>query len=147
MNEHQKTQLKLASWTIREPRTVIYKSLSSRRNNYYGRASRLGVPNCLTFDQLLALFNASLWKCVYCGRQLTLIRSSESEATLDHIIPMARGGQNALCNVVPCCRACNNSKENREMLSWLDEQGLSLDRFAMRYGSMWNILKSRPVRM
>ncbi len=43
--------------------------------------------------------------CYYCGRKF-----SHSELTLDHIVPLARGGFTNPGNCVPACRECNRSK-------------------------------------
>ena len=31
--------------------------------------------------------------------------------TMDHVIPVARGGRSTRGNCVPCCKECNNSKK------------------------------------
>ena len=33
------------------------------------------------------------------------------ELTLDHIIPVSRGGRSIKSNCVPCCKQCNNEKK------------------------------------
>lgn len=43
--------------------------------------------------------------CHYCGKKFPA-----GELTMDHVIPVARGGHSTRGNVVPCCRACNQSK-------------------------------------
>lgn len=43
--------------------------------------------------------------CHYCGRTF-----KPSELTMDHVIPVARGGRSERGNVVPCCKECNNDK-------------------------------------
>lgn len=43
--------------------------------------------------------------CHYCGRKVP-----QSELTMDHIVPVARGGRSTPGNVVPCCRRCNADK-------------------------------------
>ena len=47
-------------------------------------------------------------KCHYCGRAF-----APSELTMDHVIPVARGGTSDRHNVVPCCKACNSAKKAR----------------------------------
>lgn len=32
---------------------------------------------------------------------------------IDHVVPLSRGGSNALDNLVPCCTSCNSSKGAR----------------------------------
>lgn len=44
--------------------------------------------------------------CHYCGRQF-----APAELTMDHIVPVARGGRSVKGNVVPCCRECNRRKK------------------------------------
>ena len=51
--------------------------------------------------------------CGYCG-QLTPPR----ELTMDHIVPIARGGQSTRGNLVPCCKECNNAKKQLLPMEW-----------------------------
>jgi 5-methylcytosine-specific restriction endonuclease McrA len=47
-------------------------------------------------------------RCQYCGH-----RFSSSELSLDHVIPLSRGGTSHWENVVCACLACNVRKGNR----------------------------------
>lgn len=47
--------------------------------------------------------------CAYCGAAF----SDELPATLDHIMPLSKGGTHTKNNVVLCCRPCNNAKGNK----------------------------------
>ncbi len=44
--------------------------------------------------------------CHYCGGVF-----SPSSLTMDHIVPIARGGRSAKGNVVPSCKKCNTTKK------------------------------------
>ena len=44
--------------------------------------------------------------CHYCGEKF-----QPSELTMDHILPVVRGGKSGKSNCVPCCKACNNEKK------------------------------------
>ncbi|HTL12120.1 MAG TPA: HNH endonuclease [Bdellovibrionota bacterium] len=44
--------------------------------------------------------------CHYCGGEF-----AAAELTMDHIVPLARGGESKKGNVVPACRPCNQSKK------------------------------------
>jgi 5-methylcytosine-specific restriction endonuclease McrA len=46
------------------------------------------------------------YTCQYCGRQ-------DGELTMDHVLPLSRGGQTAWTNVVAACVPCNRKKANR----------------------------------
>ena len=53
--------------------------------------------------------------CYYCGRSFPA-----SELTMDHIVPIARGGKTTKGNVVPCCKDCNTRKKMQLPMEWED---------------------------
>lgn len=44
--------------------------------------------------------------CHYCG-----LNVGAANLTMDHVIPVARGGKSVRSNCVPCCKDCNNKKK------------------------------------
>jgi 5-methylcytosine-specific restriction endonuclease McrA len=44
--------------------------------------------------------------CHYCGQKF-----APKELTMDHVVPVARGGTSTPGNVVPACKDCNNKKK------------------------------------
>jgi len=44
--------------------------------------------------------------CHYCGQKF-----APDELTMDHVVPLARGGKSTRGNIVACCKACNNEKK------------------------------------
>jgi len=51
--------------------------------------------------------------CHYCGRP-----SLPKELTMDHIVPISRGGKTTKSNVVPACKECNNNKKQLLPMEW-----------------------------
>ncbi|AKJ63329.1 HNH endonuclease [Kiritimatiella glycovorans] len=45
-------------------------------------------------------------RCHYCGKTLT-----PGRLTMDHVVPVARGGKSTKGNVVPACPECNRDKK------------------------------------
>jgi 5-methylcytosine-specific restriction protein A len=43
--------------------------------------------------------------CHYCGQEFP-----PKQLTMDHRVPLARGGTSTPGNLVPCCKGCNNQK-------------------------------------
>ena len=54
-------------------------------------------------------------KCYYC--QVSL---NTSTATMDHIVPISRGGRSVRGNVVPACKECNTQKRYLTPVEWSD---------------------------
>lgn len=51
--------------------------------------------------------------CHYCGGTFP-----PDELTMDHLVPVTRGGKSTPGNVVPACRDCNNRKKYLLPLEW-----------------------------
>lgn len=43
--------------------------------------------------------------CHYCNRKVGI-----KNLTMDHVIPLSRGGRSTKGNLVPCCKQCNTAK-------------------------------------
>lgn len=52
-------------------------------------------------------------RCYYCGRAF-----APAELTMDHIVPMVRGGKSKKGNVVPACKGCNTKKKYLLPIEW-----------------------------
>lgn len=48
--------------------------------------------------------------CISCG--------SIQNQTIDHIIPISRGGSHSVGNLQTLCRSCNCSKKDKTMMEW-----------------------------
>lgn len=51
--------------------------------------------------------------CHYCGGKFP-----PSELTMDHLVPLIRGGKSAKGNLVPACKECNNKKKHMLPIEW-----------------------------
>lgn len=57
----------------------------------------------------------ALGVCHWCGG-----RFPAEELTMDHVIPLARGGKGSRNNVVPACKECNSRKKYLLPMEWED---------------------------
>jgi 5-methylcytosine-specific restriction endonuclease McrA len=55
----------------------------------------------------------ALGHCHYCGGTFT-----PEELTMDHLVPVSRGGKASRNNVVPACKECNSSKKYLLPIEW-----------------------------
>lgn len=67
-----------------------------------------------------ALRQTQWWKrriaagvCYYCRRHV-----GARVLTMDHIVPLGRGGKSIRGNVAPCCRDCNRRKKAMVPVEW-----------------------------
>lgn len=51
--------------------------------------------------------------CHYCGQTFP-----PEELTMDHLVPVVRGGKSTRGNVVPACKECNNRKKYLLPVEW-----------------------------
>ena len=52
-------------------------------------------------------------ECYYCCRSV-----GRENLTMDHVVPLIRGGKSRKGNLVPSCKECNNKKKYLLPLEW-----------------------------
>lgn len=77
-----------------------------------GRITRVAQPVIFTLEDLREwlvgesdYMGGVAWACTYCGKRLTI-----EEVEPDHRVPLSRGGENTLANLVPACNRDNKTK-------------------------------------
>lgn len=87
------------SWETRVPAVIMLKEYMRVKTGV-----RFSKSNVYLRDQYL---------CQYCGIGVT-----RKEATLDHVVPISRGGRTNFENIVTACGPCNFAKGNRVGPEW-----------------------------
>ena len=81
------------------------------RNAAYARARRTRIKlNGTYYISLKETKNLLSQKCFYC--------QSFENMTIDHVIPIDKGGRDSIGNLVPACKSCNSSKGNLFITQW-----------------------------
>ncbi|NLA76050.1 MAG: HNH endonuclease [Deltaproteobacteria bacterium] len=52
-------------------------------------------------------------RCYYCG-----LKVGAEGLTMDHVVPLIRGGKSNKGNIVPACKGCNNKKKYLLPIEW-----------------------------
>ncbi len=55
----------------------------------------------------------SIGICYYCNRKFR-----PAELTMDHLVPIVRGGKSVQGNIVPACKECNSKKKYLLPAEW-----------------------------
>lgn len=79
-------------------------------------------PSDMTDEKQRArkLRHSAWWKrktadgiCYYCRKKF-----SPEDLTMDHLIPLSRGGTSDKINIVACCKECNSKKKYMLPVEW-----------------------------
>jgi len=81
-----------------------------RWNDDVARRKSLRLKNGtfeITDKDMRGLYSSA---CTYCG--------SAEKISIDHVIPLSRGGAHGIGNLVPACLKCNLSKNAKTIMEW-----------------------------
>ncbi len=81
-------------WETRVPAVVMFKKFIKRKTS-----PRFSKYNVLLRDR---------FQCQYCG-----VSVSRDTASMDHVIPVSRGGSTSWQNIVTSCMPCNTRKGSK----------------------------------
>ena len=70
--------------------------------------------DAITLEQFKSFYSSNI--CHYCGAEI-----SGKNKTIDHKIPISKGGTNAIENLCVCCRKCNSAKKDKTEAEYLAE--------------------------
>lgn len=99
-------------------RRIKYATEYAKRNPHVAQATKVRRRAQKVANGLFR-FNSKDWKdclnrhgrrCFYCG--------SEEGLSMDHVIPLSRGGTHGPGNIVPACIPCNCQKQARTITEW-----------------------------
>lgn len=89
----------------------LYHRSKSRRRKAQQRGS---TALMLSTDQLWRRWVQFGHKCAYCG--------TGGDLQVEHVIPISKGGEHHLGNIVPACQRCNFSKGRANAEQWYRSQ-------------------------
>ena len=90
----------------------LFRKQIVQRNKLWALRQRTGgsgVKRSQWQDRLEEFNNC----CAYCLKPLG------SNAAVDHIVPVSKGGTSYIDNLVPACKSCNSSKGSKSLLQFV----------------------------
>ena len=94
----EENRARLAAWRAAHPGR---NRVSEQRRRARKRGALINDFTTVQWRELQATFDH---RCAYCGKR------AKGHLTIDHITPLAKGGNHTLTNIVPACRKCNCRK-------------------------------------
>jgi 5-methylcytosine-specific restriction endonuclease McrA len=83
------------NWSTRVPAVIMLKEY--QRPKQHARLTKRNI------------FLRDLYVCQYCGINC----KNDSEATLDHVVPLSKGGYSIWTNLSTACKPCNYKKADK----------------------------------
>lgn len=84
------------------------KGKAKKRRDYARRKAAIVADRPVTAEDWLEICKQHKNRCYYCKKRKVL--------TLDHVIPISKGGLHVKENIVPACRSCNSKKKDKLIL-------------------------------
>jgi len=86
----------------------------------------------LTLETKERLCEAQNHRCAICGKRMAANGRRRDYPTLEHVMPISRGGSRSIENIVITCAGCNGDRDNYDKWS--------------RYGVYRRVLQRQPLR-
>ena len=114
MRRHREKYPERAARLQREYRTASPEKFRmwDRERRVKRKAQINATVDKITAKQWSDINAAFQHHCVYCLKPFARL-------TMDHIIPLSRGGDHTAANIVPACSRCNSSKNARHHLDFV----------------------------
>ena len=74
----------------------------------------------VTPSEIRARFTEFDHRCAFCN--IDLMTLPKRKRTIEHLIPIIKGGPHSLSNIVPACHRCNSSKNDHDVEIWYRRQ-------------------------
>lgn len=94
-----------------------------RASEHRRRARKANAKGTFTADDWKQRLAYHDYKCIYCGVEKH--DTKEKYLTMEHLIPLSRGGTNWPSNLAPSCMSCNCKKHTKthfEFIEYLNDQ-------------------------
>lgn len=119
-NNYDKALASSRNWRSRnldvaKQATKNWSRLNQDKRNAYEnvrRAKMLSNGVYIVSDKEITKLYTS--PCTYCG--------SLSDITIDHIVPISKGGNHSIGNLTSACKSCNSSKKDKLLIQWKKEK-------------------------
>lgn len=109
----------------KEKRKIIkdrWRAKNRERTNFLTRRYIYRKKNAAgshTLEQIQKLYSQAKL-CIYCN--------INKPDTIDHLVPLSRGGSNDVSNLVAVCRSCNSKKGNKMLYEFMPILNMMLEK-------------------
>lgn len=113
-NKHKilpKSRIRASEWAKNNSQKLRFRANASTHKR---RAHKLNNGGSFTKEDIARLYILQYGICRYCDNYLT------TKFTIDHMIPLSRGGDNYPNNLALTCSFCNYSKHDKTLTEYIE---------------------------
>lgn len=103
-------------WQLAHPQRRLE---TAKISNSERRARKAGNGGCHTMAEIEALGTKQKWQCA----NPDCTKSIKTNYHRDHIMPISRGGSDAIENIQLLCQKCNLTKHAKDPIEWAQSMG------------------------
>lgn len=112
LNNREERDAYIKRWTQENPemKRAQNRNRKARMKNAIGKH---------TAKEVLELLEKQEWICIGCKTLMSDKKGCKKKYTVDHIIPLVKGGSNFISNIQLLCMSCNSSKQDTDLEEWI----------------------------
>lgn len=107
------------TWGPVQEDDAVVKFLYAKVSSSVRREREYKAGGTFTTDDIIDLFELQDGRCCYCGMPF----HSKEDFEVDHMLPIAKGGDNSPENIALACFNCNRSKRDHLLEDWFALRG------------------------
>jgi len=91
---------------------LLKKRISGWLRQSRHRGRKIGIQVDASYSDVVAIYDEEQWKCAYCG---------VFPGSPDHPFPLKEKGLCVPSNILPCCDACRDKKQNHNLVRFYQD--------------------------
>lgn len=111
-NKQQRQQYHKQYHQTPEGQVALFNAYNRRKTNLENNGGEFTVEQ---WKECMEFFG---WQCAYSG----ILVSTKNNRSIDHIVPLVKGGEHEVWNCVPMDKSLNKSKQDKDMMEWYTVQ-------------------------
>jgi len=101
----------------------LCKALKGRKEKHTRKAKKIKTISDYHVSEWRYCVDFFDYKCAYCGiTQKEHLKTYNEQLHQDHFIPLSKYGNYTKDNIIPACKTCNCSKNDKDFFEWYPEQ-------------------------
>ena len=117
-SEERRDRDDAARYQVERDRRIAYATSYAKANPHVGRAARARRKAWKRKAGIFAISGKDWRRLCSRHREACFYCDAHEPLTMDHVIPLSKGGRHSIGNIIPACLSCNSSKSDSFLAAW-----------------------------